>query len=313
VEDLARAKVSESAKGEERTMSRGARIRIRPATREVLHPNGKPVKGVRLEGAKLIRLPEVAPAERAFLKDLALTASGKSSLSSDDLIELHDLRRRARRASQSPTEVWNELAEDMQERPQQTLDLTKSHLKAPIRQRPGRSIRGSASLTPDPPRGIVSVNARDNGVVRDRRGRKVDGVRFDFASSSFVRVPTLAEELSLLQFQEDEISKRQDSDAADEQASQGLASFGKRLLARLGQIADRPEPITAAAPAPVVHVQPPTVNVTVPAPVVHVQAPDVRVPDVHVTVEQPPRAASVRLEIADDGTRRFIAEDEEEE
>jgi hypothetical protein len=292
-------------------VSGGVRIRIRPGTGEVLTASGKPLKGVRLEGAKLIRLPEVAPAERAFLNDLALTASGKSTLSSDDIIELHHLRRRARRACQSPTEVWNELAEDMQERPQQVLDLAKSHVKTPVRQRSPRSFAAAASLAPPPPRGVASVNVRDGGNVRDRHGRRVDGAKFDFSTGKFVRAQRLADELADLQLQEDQIAARQDSDAADTEAAQGLASFGKRLLATLGRIADRPEPVVASA-APVIHVQPPAVNVTVPPAVIHVAAPEVRVPDVHVTVEQPPRPASVRLEIADDGTRRFITEEPEE-
>jgi hypothetical protein len=57
---------------------------------------------------------------------------------------------------------------------------------------------------------------------------------------------------------------------------------------------------------------PPVVNVSVPAPIVNVAAPRApKPPDVFVTVQQP-RPAAVRMEIDEDGTRRFIPEDDYE-
>jgi hypothetical protein len=295
-------------------MSRAARLKIRPETGQVLSASGKPVEGVKLvNGTTLVRLPEVGRSQRDFVRDLALVATGKTGLTTEDVIALHDLRRRARRAAQSPSETWAELLDQIEERPRQQIDLTKSHLRTPVRQRPGRSVTALAALAPEPPRGTVSMSIHDRGLVRDRRGKPVDGARFNFSTGKFVRVQKLADELATLQAQEDQIAERQDADAADAAAAEGLAAFGRRLLGTLGRIADRPEPVIASAPAPVIHVTPAPVNVTVPAPVVHVQAPEVRVPDVHVRVEQPPRAASVRLEIADDGTRRFVTEDADEE
>jgi hypothetical protein len=279
----------------------GARIRIRPSSGDVLHPNGAPVKGVRLEGAKLVRVPELGKRQTNFVRALALVASGKSPLTTDDIVALHALARRARRARQSASESRAELLDEMQERPQ-TLDLTKCHFRTPVRHRPGPSLAASAALAPPPPRGPVSVSVQDGGVARDRRGRPIDGVRFDFASGQFVRVQRYEDELAALQLQEDEL-------AAD-RASGGVRGLVKRgfetLAARLDHLERRPDRIVVNVPRQA----PPVVTVSVPAPVVHVAAPKpMKAPDVHVTV-QAPRPGAVRMEIDDMGVRRFIPEDE---
>jgi hypothetical protein len=281
----------------------GARIRIRPQTGEVLHANGKPVKGIKLvNGTMLVRTPQVSRNERDFVRDLALVASGTTGLTTDDVIRLADLRRRARRASQSPSEVWAELAEEMEAKPVQEIDLTKSHLRTPVRRRPDPSLAASAALAPLPPKGLVSVSVHDGGVVRDRHGRPVDGARFSFETGRFLRVQTFAEESASLQAQEDEL-------AADRKSGgvRGLVKRGFQMISdRLERLEQRPEPsIVVNVPK----AEPPVVNVTLPAPVVNVAAPRApKAPDVFVTVQQP-RPSSVRMEIDEDGTRRFIPEE----
>jgi hypothetical protein len=71
------------------------------------------------------------------------------------------------------------------------------------------------------------------------------------------------------------------------------------LVAAIKSLVSRPQPPiqvhVEAQPAPVVHVAPP--NVTV------------KPPDVHVHTPQPQQPRSVRVEVDDEGVKRYIPED----
>jgi hypothetical protein len=299
-------------------VTRGSRIRIRPFEGRILTASGHPVEGVRLdiEGNRLIRLPTVGTRERDYLRNLRDVATGASPFSVDDVVWLADLGRRARRAAQTASETWDELADAAAVEPVQTIDLAASHMRTPFRQKPTRSLTASAKPYPKPPRGRVFVRVEDDGhggaspAVYERRG----GVEFRSrrvgltADGRPVRRNPDVEDAELQAF-EDSIVTQQDDDAADADAASGLALFARRLLGRLGSIADKPAPtITVTPPSVIVEPTPVTLSVE-PTPItVHVPAAPAPVVNVHAP-EQPRRPAAIKLVVDGDGTRRFIPED----
>src|SRR5207249_2897365 len=115
-----------------------------------------------------------------------------------------------------------------------------------------------------------------------------------------------------LQAFEDSIVIQADNDAADAEAAGGLALFARRLLGRLGSIADRPVPTIAVTP-PTIIVEPTPVTVNVEPTPVSVNLPAQAAPVVHVHRAEQPRPASIKLVVDADGTRRFIPENALEE
>jgi hypothetical protein len=138
------------------------------------------------------------------------------------------------------------------------------------RARRKRALTAAASPAKPRRRPIATVDVAESGAVRTASGALIPGVRFDFAAGRPVRVATPAE--------------------AEAEETRGVLA---RLTAAVERLVGR-------------EAQPPPVTVEVHPEITVQPSPP---PDVHVNVEVP-RPRPIRVEELDDGTRRYVPEEE---